>query len=56
MPLLVGLDGVKKMSKSADNYIAFTDQPKDMFGKSMSISDETMGRRISSYLKKQTHR
>ena len=42
MPLLVGLDGVKKMSKSADNYIAFTDQPKDMFGKIMSISDETM--------------
>ena len=42
MPLLVGLDGVKKMSKSADNYIAFTDIPKDMFGKIMSISDETM--------------
>jgi len=42
MPLLVGLDGVKKMSKSADNYIAFTDSPKDMFGKVMSISDDTM--------------
>lgn len=42
MPLLVGLDGHKKMSKSADNYIAFTDSPKDMFGKIMSISDETM--------------
>ena len=42
MPLLVGLDGRKKMSKSADNYIAFTDSPKDMFGKIMSISDETM--------------
>lgn len=42
MPLLVGLDGVKKMSKSADNYIAFTDSPKDMFGKIMSISDDTM--------------
>jgi len=42
MPLLVGLDGTKKMSKSADNYIAFTDSPKDMFGKIMSISDETM--------------
>lgn len=42
MPLLVGLDGVKKMSKSADNYIAFTDIPKEMFGKIMSISDETM--------------
>ncbi|MEC7273739.1 MAG: tyrosine--tRNA ligase [Verrucomicrobiota bacterium] len=42
MPLLVGLDGSKKMSKSADNYIAFTDNPKEMFGKIMSISDETM--------------
>ncbi len=42
MPLLVGLDGVKKMSKSADNYIAFTDNAKEMFGKIMSISDETM--------------
>ncbi len=42
MPLLVGLDGTKKMSKSADNYIAFTDTPKEMFGKIMSISDDTM--------------
>ena len=42
MPLLVGLDGEKKMSKSYDNYIAFNDSPKDMFGKIMSISDETM--------------
>jgi tyrosyl-tRNA synthetase len=42
MPLLVGLDGAKKMSKSADNYIAFTDTPKEMFGKIMSISDDTM--------------
>ena len=42
MPLLVGLDGAKKMSKSADNYIAFTDSPKEMFGKIMSISDDTM--------------
>jgi len=42
MPLLVGLDGSKKMSKSADNYIAFTDSPKEMFGKIMSISDDTM--------------
>ena len=41
-PLLVGLDGVKKMSKSYDNYIAFNDSPKDMFGKIMSISDEVM--------------
>ncbi|PXA05454.1 tyrosine--tRNA ligase [Coraliomargarita sinensis] len=42
MPLLIGLDGVKKMSKSQDNYIAFTDSAKDMFGKIMSISDDTM--------------
>ena len=42
MPLLVGLDGSKKMSKSADNFIAFTDSPKQMFGKIMSVSDETM--------------
>jgi tyrosyl-tRNA synthetase len=42
MPLLVGLDGVKKMSKSQDNYIAFNDPSKDMFGKIMSISDDTM--------------
>ncbi len=42
LPLLVGLDGVKKMSKSADNFIAFNDSPKDMFGKIMSVSDETM--------------
>lgn len=42
MPLLIGLDGTKKMSKSADNFIAFTDAPKDMFGKIMSITDDTM--------------
>lgn len=42
MPLLVGLDGTKKMSKSADNYIGFTDTPKEMFGKIMSVSDEVM--------------
>lgn len=42
MPLLVGLDGTKKMSKSQDNYIAFTDSAKEMFGKIMSISDDTM--------------
>jgi len=41
-PLLVGLDGVKKMSKSSDNYIAFNDAPKEMFGKIMSVSDEVM--------------
>lgn len=43
MPLLVGLDGVKKMSKSMDNYIAFNDSPKDLFGKIMSLTDEAMG-------------
>lgn len=42
MPLLVGLDGVRKMSKSYDNYIAFNHSPKEMFGKIMSISDDTM--------------
>ncbi|MGN1392523.1 MAG: tyrosine--tRNA ligase [Succinivibrionaceae bacterium] len=42
MPLLVGLDGVKKMSKSAGNYIGVHDEPNDMFGKIMSISDELM--------------
>lgn len=42
MPLLIGLDGSKKMSKSYDNYIAFNDSSKDIFGKTMSISDETM--------------
>ena len=42
LPLLVGLDGTKKMSKSADNYIAFNDTPKDMFGKIMSIGDDVM--------------
>ncbi len=44
MPILEGLDGVQKMSKSLNNYIAIADQPKDMFGKIMSISDELMWR------------
>lgn len=42
MPLLVGTDGVEKMSKSLDNYIGIEDQPGDMYGKVMSLSDETM--------------
>ncbi len=42
MPLLVGTDGVRKMSKSLDNYIAFNDPPKEMFGKLMSIGDDLM--------------
>ena len=42
MPLLVGLDGVEKMSKSKNNYIGVTEAPNDMFGKLMSISDDLM--------------
>ena len=44
MPILEGLDGVQKMSKSLGNYIGVTDAPKDMFAKVMSISDELMWR------------
>ena len=44
MPLLEGLDGVQKMSKSLDNYIGIDETPDDMFGKFMSISDELMWR------------
>lgn len=44
MPILEGLDGVQKMSKSLDNYVGVTDAPNDMFGKLMSISDELMAR------------
>jgi len=44
LPLLEGLDGMKKMSKTANNYIALTDPPKEMLGKIMSISDELMWR------------
>tara|TARA_B100000768_G_scaffold114639_1_gene106122 strand:+ start:190 stop:1431 length:1242 start_codon:yes stop_codon:yes gene_type:complete len=42
MPLLEGLDGIKKMSKSYDNYISISDKPNDMFGKVMSINDDLM--------------
>jgi len=42
LPLLVGLDGVKKMSKSANNYIGVTDSANEMFGKIMSITDDLM--------------
>jgi len=42
MPLLVGTDGVDKMSKSLGNYIGIDDEPGDMYGKVMSLSDETM--------------
>jgi tyrosyl-tRNA synthetase len=44
MPLLEGLDGVKKMSKSYGNYVGVSDPPQDMFGKLMSVSDELMDR------------
>ncbi len=44
MPILEGLDGVQKMSKSLNNYIGIDDTPDDMFGKIMSISDELMWR------------
>lgn len=44
MPLLEGLDGVNKMSKSLNNYVGITESPKDIFGKLMSISDQLMWR------------
>jgi tyrosyl-tRNA synthetase len=46
MPILEGLDGVQKMSKSLGNYIGINDSPKDIFGKLMSISDDLMWRYI----------
>ena len=44
LPLLEGLDGVQKMSKSVDNYVGIIEPPGEMFGKLMSISDELMWR------------
>ena len=44
MPILEGLDGIQKMSKSLGNYIGITDEPDDMFGKIMSVSDDLMWR------------
>jgi tyrosyl-tRNA synthetase len=44
MPILEGLDGIKKMSKSLNNYISISDEANDMFGKIMSISDDLMWR------------
>jgi tyrosyl-tRNA synthetase len=44
MPLLEGLDGINKMSKSLDNYVGITDSPDEMFGKLMSVSDDLMWR------------
>jgi tyrosyl-tRNA synthetase len=49
-PLLEGLDGEKKMSKSLGNYVALNDSPAEMFGKLMSISDELMARYYSLLL------
>jgi len=46
MPLLEGLDGVEKMSKSKNNYVGITDKPAEMFGKLMSITDEMMWKYI----------
>ncbi|MBM4180751.1 MAG: tyrosine--tRNA ligase [Betaproteobacteria bacterium] len=46
MPLLEGLDGVNKMSKSLGNYVGITDSPQEQFGKLMSVSDELMWRYI----------
>jgi tyrosyl-tRNA synthetase len=46
MPLLEGLDGVEKMSKSKNNYVGITDSPSEMFGKLMSITDEMMWKYI----------
>ncbi|MGA2172255.1 MAG: tyrosine--tRNA ligase [Sedimentisphaerales bacterium] len=43
VPILVGLDGKEKMSKSKGNYVGVTDEPNNMFGKVMSISDDMMG-------------
>lgn len=50
LPLLEGLDGVQKMSKSLGNYIGVTEPPKEIFGKVMSISDELMWRYFSLVL------
>jgi len=50
LPLLEGLDGVQKMSKSLNNYVGIDEAPKDMFGKLMSVSDELMWRYFSLVL------
>jgi len=50
LPLLEGLDGVNKMSKSLGNYIGVTESPRDIFGKAMSISDDLMWRYFSLVL------
>jgi len=52
LPLLEGLDGVQKMSKSLNNYVGVSDTPKEMFGKLMSVSDDLMWRYFSLVLGK----
>ena len=52
MPILEGLDGIQKMSKSLGNYIGVSDEPNDMFGKVLSISDELMWRYFELLSKK----
>ncbi len=53
MPILVGTDGTRKMSKSLGNHIGVTDEPADMYGKTMSIPDEAMGDYYSLLLGKE---
>ena len=55
MPILEGLDGTKKMSKSSDNYISINEEPYDMFAKTMSLGDELMWRyyELLSFVKKE---
>lgn len=53
MPILEGLDGKQKMSKSLGNYVALNESPTDMFGKLMSISDELMARYYTMLLKEE---
>src|SRR6476659_7912669 len=56
LPILEGLDGSKKMSKSLGNYVAINDSPSEMFGKLMSISDELMARYYDLLLRREPPR
>jgi tyrosyl-tRNA synthetase len=55
LPLLVGLDGEKKMSKSLNNYIGVTDEPETMFGKIMSVSDDNLWAYLELLSQKSLH-
>lgn len=55
LPILEGLDGVQKMSKSLGNYIGIADAPEEMFGKLMSISDDLMWRYFSLLSRRELH-